>query len=64
MAKIAILGGDIEGYDVWISLDDDDPPDGLNFVIGVGRTRREAIESAEQELKSCLDNLTSMREKI
>ena len=57
MSKIAILdtGGE---WEVWVGLDDGaTPPDGLNYIIGSGRTRAEAIQQAQNDLHRALADL-------
>ena len=58
MSKIRVIDiGSGVGWEVWISLDVDEPPDGLSFIIGVGATRADAIEHAQTDLRLALADL-------
>ena len=57
MSTVTVLdtGGE---WEVWLGLDDGaTPPDGLNFIIGIGPTRREAIQGAYQDLEQVIREL-------
>lgn len=59
MSKV-VLREDSDGeWHVWISLEDDEPPEGLNFIIGCGATREAAIADAVQDLRDNLKTLES-----
>ena len=54
MSKVTVLntGGE---WEVWIGLNDGaTPPDGLNYIIGIGPTRRKAVLCAYQDLEQVI----------
>jgi len=64
MSKIFVLKDPMfRTWDVWIGLEDgSEPPDGLNFIIGCGPTRAEALQRAEADLTAALADLRAAAE--
>lgn len=46
-----------EGWVVWVEIDNEAPPDGCTFVVGMGATRDEAVDQACAEFQKALTDL-------